>query len=175
MAANLFKEGLQAAEDFASTKLRKFFRVVTNYQDKMESTLVEMQKINALISGQMRTDWSKWKEKEAPEPPIASRTLEPRRSAEQVVATAWDPEEPEATEEGGRSSKRPHTIGKRSASKSTPDPIAKRTRAGVSNPEGSAASPTVGGRPSQSPQDGSYEEDEEYNFRRTPGGSAARH
>ena len=35
VAANLFKEGLQAAKDFALTKLRKFVRVITDYQDKM--------------------------------------------------------------------------------------------------------------------------------------------
>ena len=42
VAANLIKEGLQAAKDFASIKFRKFVRVVTDYQDKMESTLIEM-------------------------------------------------------------------------------------------------------------------------------------
>ena len=51
VAANLFKEGLQVAKDFASLKLRKFIRVVTDYQDKMQSTLVEMTRINSLISG----------------------------------------------------------------------------------------------------------------------------
>jgi hypothetical protein len=44
VAANLFKEGLQAAKDFASPTLRKFIRVVTDYQDKMECTLEEMRK-----------------------------------------------------------------------------------------------------------------------------------
>ena len=36
VAANLFKEGLQVAKDFATPSLRKFIRVVTDYQDKME-------------------------------------------------------------------------------------------------------------------------------------------
>ena len=31
VTANLFKEGLQAAKDFASPTLRKFIRVVTDY------------------------------------------------------------------------------------------------------------------------------------------------
>ena len=31
VAASLIKEGLQAAKDFASTKLKKFIRVVTDY------------------------------------------------------------------------------------------------------------------------------------------------
>ena len=35
----------------------------------MEPTLVEMRKINTLISGYVRTDRSKGKEKEVPEPP----------------------------------------------------------------------------------------------------------
>ena len=82
VAANLFKEGLQAAKDFASPTLRKFVRVVTDYQDKMESTLVEMRKINTLINRQVGTDRSKEKEKEAPESPSTSRTPEPRRLVE---------------------------------------------------------------------------------------------
>ena len=34
VAANLFKEGLETAKDFASPNLRKFIRVVTDYQDR---------------------------------------------------------------------------------------------------------------------------------------------
>ena len=63
--------------------------------------------------------------------------------------------------------------GEGSTSKSTSDPIVKRTRAGTNNPEGSVASPAVGEKSSQPPQGGSYEEGEEYNLRWTPGGSAA--
>ena len=83
VAANLFKEGLKAAKDFATPTLRKFIRVVTDYQDKMELTLDEMRKINSLISGLVGTDRGKGKEKEAPGPSAAYRTPEPRKQAEQ--------------------------------------------------------------------------------------------
>ena len=51
VAANLFKEGLETAKDFASPNLRKFIRVVTDYQDKMKRTLEEMRKINISLIG----------------------------------------------------------------------------------------------------------------------------
>ena len=138
----------------------------------MESTLVEMRKINTLISGVARADKGKGKEKEAPGLSAAYRTPEPRRQAEQEAAPARNPEESEAAEEGGRLSKRPHTTGEGSTLKSTPDPIAKRTRARTSNPEGSEAFSAMGEKSSQPPQGGSYNEGEEYNLRKTPGGSA---
>ena len=59
VAANLFKRGLQAVKDFATPTLRKFIRVVTDYQDKMKLTLEEMRKINTLISGLARADRGK--------------------------------------------------------------------------------------------------------------------
>ena len=67
VAAHLFEEGLQAAKDFATPKLWKFVRIITDYQDKMELTLVEMRRINTLINGKVRTNWDK--AKEIPEPP----------------------------------------------------------------------------------------------------------
>ena len=139
----------------------------------MELMLEEMRKINSLISGLAGEDRGKRKEKEAPGPSAACGTLEPRRQAEQQETAARNPEEPGAEEEGGRSSKRPHTTGEGSASKGTPDPIAKRTRAGTSNPEGSAASSAGAEKSSQPPQVGCREEGEEYDLRRTRGGCAA--
>ena len=47
------------------------------------------------------------------------------------------------------------------------------TRVGGGNPEGAGASPPVGERPDQPPQGGDHQESEEYNLRRTPGGSVA--
>ena len=76
-------------------------------------------------------------------------------------------------EEGARSAKRPHATGGGSSSKGTPDPIAKRTRAKARNPKGAGASSTVNERSDRQPQGGEHEEGEEYNFRRTPGGSTA--
>ena len=139
----------------------------------MELTLEEMRKINSLISGLAGEDRGKGKEKEAPGSLAAHRTPEPRKQAEQREATARNPEEPGVEEEGGRSSKRPHMTGEGSASKDIPDLITKRTRAETNNPEGSAASPAVGEKSSQPPQGGSYDEGEEYNLRRTPGGLAS--
>ena len=144
-----------------------------DYQDKMESTLVEMRKINSLISGLAGTDRGNGKQKEAPGPSAACRTPEPQRQVEQQEAAARNPEEPRAEEEEGWSSKRSHTTGEGSASKGTSDPIAKQTRAGTSNPEGSAASPVGAEKPSQPPQAGCHEEGEEYDLRRTCGRSAA--
>ena len=100
-------------------------------------------------------------------------TPEPRKQAEQREATAQNPEEPGAEEEGGRSSKRPHMTGEGSASKDTPDPIAKRIRVGTNNPEGSAASPAGAEKSSQQPSAGYHDEGEEYDLRRTRGGSAS--
>ena len=56
VAANLFKEGLQAAKDFATPTLRKFIRILTDYQDKMELTLEEMRKINISLIGLAAAD-----------------------------------------------------------------------------------------------------------------------
>ena len=53
--AHLFEEGLQAAKDYAALQFRKFIRVITDYQDKMELTLEEMLRINILIDGKVRT------------------------------------------------------------------------------------------------------------------------
>ena len=78
-----------------------------------------------------------------------------------------------AEEEGGRSSKRPDTVGEGLASKDTPDPVAKRTRARTSNPEGLAASLAGAEKSSQQPPAECHEEGEEYDLRRTRGGSAA--
>ena len=135
--------------------------------------LEEMQKINSLISGLAGTDHTKEKEKEAPGPSVACRTSEPRRHAEQQDAAARNPEEPEAEEEGGWSSKRPHTTEEGSTSKGTLDPVAKRTSAGTGNSEGSAASPDGAEKSSQQRQAECHEESEEYDLRRTRGGSAA--
>jgi hypothetical protein len=173
VAANLFKEGLQAAKDFASPTLRKFVRVVTDYQDKMECTLGEMRKINISLIGLAASERGKGKEKESPGPSAAYRTPESRRRAEQQEATARNPEESGAAEEGGRTTKRPHTTGEGSGTKDNPDPVAKRTRAGTSNPEGSAASPAGAEKSSQQPPAGCHEEGEEYDLRRARGGSAA--
>ena len=162
VAANLFKEGLQAAKDFATPSLWKFIRVVTDYQDKMECTLEEMRKINISLIGLATADRRKGKEAEAPGP---------WKQAEQREATARNPEEPGVEEEGGRSAKRPYTTGEGSASKDTPDPIAKRTRAGTNNPEGSAASPAGAEKSSQQPPAECHEEGEEYDLRRTLGRS----
>ena len=175
VAANLFKEGLQAAKDFASPTFRKFVRVVTDYQDKMECTLEEMRKINISLIGLAASERGKGKgkEKESPGPSTAYRTPESRRQAKQQEATARNPEESGAAEEGGRTTKRPHTTGEGSGIKDNPDPVAKRTRARTSNPEGSAASPARAERSSQQPPAGCHEEGEEYDLRRTRGGSAA--
>ena len=59
VAAHLFKERLQAVKDFATPQFRKFVRIITDYQDKMELTLGEMRRINTLINGKVRTDRTK--------------------------------------------------------------------------------------------------------------------
>ena len=173
VAANLFKDGLQAAKDFAAPTLRKFIRVVTDYQDKMECTLEEMRKINISLIGLTVADRRKGKEAEAPGPSAEYKTPEPRKQAEQREATDRNPEEPGVEEEGGQSAKRPYTTGEGSKSKDTPDPIAKRTGAGTNNPEGSAASPAGAEKSSQQSSAGCHDESEEYDLRRTRGGSAS--
>ena len=172
VAANLFKEGLETAKDFASPNLRKFIRVVTDYQDKMERTLEEMRMINISLIGLATADRGKGKEAEAPRPSAECKTPEPRRRAEQQEAATRNPAEPGVSEEGGRTTKRLHTTGEGSTSKGTSDPIAKRTRAGTRNPEGSAASPAGAEKSNQQRQQGCYEEGEDYNLRRARGGSA---
>ena len=172
VAANLFKEGLQAAKDFATPSLRKFIRVVTDYQDKMECTLEEMRKINISLIGLAAADRRKDKEAEALGPSAENKTPEPKKRAEQQEAATRNLAESGIAEERGRTTKRPHIAGEGSTSKGTPDPIAKRTRAGTSNPEGSAASPVGAEKPSQQRQQGCHEEGDEYNLRRTRGGSA---
>jgi hypothetical protein len=178
VAANLFKEGLQTASDFASPNLRKFIRVVTDYQDKMEHTLEEMRRINTSIIGLTAADRGKGKEPAAPEPPAGYKTPDPRRRAEQQEAATRNTAESGAAEEGRGTTKRPHTTGQGSTSKGTPDPIAKRTRAGTGNPGGSTASPAGAEASSQQPrqhpqQQLEFEEGDEYELTRTRGGSAA--
>ena len=133
----------------------------------MECTLEEMRKINISLIGLAAADRRKGKEAEAPGPSAECKTPEPRRRAEQQEAATRNPAEPGVAEEGGRTTKRPHTTGEGSASKGTPDPIAKRTRAGTSNPEGSAASPAGAEKSSQQPSADCHDEGEEYDLRRT--------
>ena len=88
IVAHLFEEGLQAAKDFATPQLRKFVRVITDYQDKMEFTLTKMRRINTLINGKVRTDRSKGKAKKIPELPPANQTPESQNPREQgAIAT----------------------------------------------------------------------------------------
>ena len=102
VTANLFKEGLQAAKDFATLSLRKFIRVVTDYQDKMECTLEEMRKINISLIGLAAADRRKGKEAEAPGPSAECKTPKPRRQQE---AATRNPAEFGVAEEGGRTTK----------------------------------------------------------------------
>ena len=132
-----------------------------------------MRKISISLIGLAASERGKGKEKESSGPSAAYRTPESRRQAEQQEATARNPEESGAAEEGGRTTKRPHTTGEGSGTKDNPDPVAKRTRAGTSNPEGSAASSARAEKSSQQPPAGCHEEGEEYDLRRTRGGSAA--
>ena len=115
----------------------------------MERTLEEMRKINISLIGLAAADRGKGKEAEAPRPSTECKTPEPRRRAGQQEAATRNLAEPGVSEEGGRTTKRPHTTGEGSASTETPDPMAKRTRAGTSNPEGSAASPAGAEKSSQ--------------------------
>ena len=131
-----------------------------------------MRRINTLINGKVRTDQGKGKAKDNPEPPPVNQTPEPKKPEEQGATATQNLEEPEVAEEGAQSAKRPHVAGEGSSSKGTPDPIAKRTRAGTGNPKGAKASPAVSERPDRQPHGGEPEEGEEYNLRKTPGGSA---
>ena len=139
----------------------------------MECTLEEMRKINISLIGLVASERGNGKEKESPGPSAAYRTPESRRRAEQQEATARNPEDSGVAEEEGRTTKRPHTTGEGSATKDTPDPIAKRTTAGTSNPEGSTASPAGAEKSSQQPPARCHDEGEEYNLRQTRGRSAS--
>ena len=115
----------------------------------MECTLGEMRKINISLIGLAAADRRKGKEAEVPRPSAECKTPEPRKRAEQQEAATRNLAESGVAEEGGRTTKRPHIAGEGSTSKGTPDPIAKRTRAGTSNPEGSVASPAGAEKSSQ--------------------------
>ena len=139
----------------------------------MELILAEMHQINTFINGKVRTDRGKGKAKEIPEPPPVNQTLESEKPKELGATATRNPEKPEVAEEGARLVKRPLATREGSSSKGTPDPIAKRTRAGTGNPKGTRASPAVAEKPDRQPHDGEHEKGEEYNLRKTPGGSAA--
>ena len=140
----------------------------------MELNLEEMGRINTLINEKVRTDQGKGKAKEISEPPLVNQTPKSEKPEEQGATATRNPEEPEVAEEGARSVKQPHATGEGSSSKGTSDPIAKRTRVGTGNSEGTGASPTVGARPDRQSQDGKHKEGEEYNLRKTPRKSAAK-